>query len=238
MAKKIYIDAGHGGSNPGATYNGRKESEDVFKLATSVSELLKEQGFETKLSRVANSDPDLNDRAKEANNWGADYFISIHRNAFSPNKAKGAEVWVYSKVATNGETYSMAANILKHLCSVTGFDNRGVKLGAAGNYTDYAVNRETKMSSCLLEVGFVDNDSDNKIFDDKFIDMAKSIAIAICENCGVEFKAKTEQNSVETTSGVIYRVQVGAFSKRENAEAYAAKIKAAGFDAIIVTSRI
>lgn len=181
---KVYIDPGHGGNNPGATYNGRKESEDVFRLSQSVKESLEKFGVTVKLSRTSDEDPELNARTKQANDWKADYFISIHRNAFSPNKAQGIEVYCYSEIKEGGETYNMAKNILEKTASAAEFINRGVKLGAPA-YKDYAVNRDTKMSSCLLEVGFIDSDSDNEKFDLHLDDMANAIALAICENGGI-----------------------------------------------------
>ena len=187
---KIYIDPGHGGANPGATYGKRKESEDVFALAQAVADRLSAvPGVAVKLSRTADTDPELDARTKEANAWGADYFISIHRNAFLPNGASGIEAWIYSKAAINGDAYRKAQRIVDALCAVTGLKNRGVKLGAP-KYSDYAVNRNTKMTSCLVEVGFVDNDKDNAAFDRTFDAMADAIAEALCANTGLKYVRK------------------------------------------------
>ena len=89
-------------------------------------------------------------RCTEANAWGADYFISIHRDAFKPEQAQGVTAYVYSKCKKGGETYNKAKTIVDDVCEATGFKNRGVILGAP-SYTDFAVNRVTKMDSCLLE---------------------------------------------------------------------------------------
>ena len=186
---KIFIDAGHGGSSAGATYKGRKEQDDCLRLALAVkSILLTQKGVEVKLSREDNSNPSITKRCEDANNWGADYFCSIHRNAFSPNKADGVEAWVYSKVAVGGETYNMAKNIVEKLAADAGFTNRGVNLGAP-SYADFGVNRLTKMSSCLLETGFIDSDKDNSIFDAYFADMTLAIAKALLENVGLTYVA-------------------------------------------------
>lgn len=187
--KKIYIDPGHGGDSIGASYMGRKEQDDCLRLALAVKNiLLTQKGVAVMLSREEDINPDIMDRAKEANEWGADYFLSIHRNAFLPERACGAEVWCYSKCAVGGATYNKAERILIALCAVTGFVNRGTKLGAP-KYADYAVNRYTEMSSCLLEVGFIDNSADNAIFDAFFANMALSIAKSLLENVGLEYKA-------------------------------------------------
>lgn len=188
--KKIYIDPGHGGANPGATYGKRKESEDVFALAQTVADRLSAvPDIAVKLSRTADTDPELDARTKEANAWGADYFISIHRNAFVPNGASGIEAWIYSKAAINGDAYQKAQRIVDSLSTVTRLKNRGVKLGAP-KYRDYAVNRDSKMTSCLVEVGFVDNDKDNAAFDRTFDAMADAIAEAVCVNTGLKYVRK------------------------------------------------
>ncbi|MBR3767935.1 MAG: N-acetylmuramoyl-L-alanine amidase [Clostridia bacterium] len=195
--KKIYIDPGHGGNSVGASYNGRSEQDDTLRLCLKIKELLSSQEeVEVMLSRETDTNPELETRAREANSWGADYFCSIHRNAFLPNKAAGAEIWCYSKIALGGETYSKAQRILELLCNATGFINRGVKLGAP-SYTDYAVNRLTNMSSALLEVGFIDSDTDNDIFDSMFEKIAESIAMGLMEAVGLEYKVSVIVGDVD-----------------------------------------
>lgn len=188
MKKKIYIDAGHGGDSVGAVYKGRMEQDDTLRLALAVGKLLSAQeNILVKYSRTASVNPTIAQRCSEANSWGADYFISIHRNAFMPEKANGADVFVYSKVAVNGETYLKAKGILDSLCVRSGFKERAIHLGAP-SYTDFGVNRLTKMSSCLLEVGFIDSTVDNDIFDSRFEDVALGIAEGLCRAVGETFK--------------------------------------------------
>ena len=227
---KIYLDPGHGGDSIGASYMGRLEQDDCLRLALAVRDcLLTQKDTEVRLSREGNSDPDLIKRAEDANAWGADYFLSIHRNAFTPEGATGAEIWIYSKAATDGETWKMAENILTSLCLSSGYRNRGVKKGAP-SYTDYAVNRYTKMHSALLEVGFIDNTKDNEIFDKYFSDIALETAKGIYEALGGSW---TEPENSAENKGYTYIVQAGAFRDKALAEAHAAKIKKAGFDAFV-----
>ena len=186
--KKIFIDPGHGGFSVGASYKGRKEQDDCLRLALAVKSILDGQDdVEVRLSREDNSNPSIERRCAAANLWEADYFCSIHRNAVAPNVADGVEVWVYSKVLTDGETYNMAKNITELISEVTPFTNRGVKKGAP-SYTDFGVNKLTVMSSCLLEAGFIDSDKDNALFDGYFADMALAIARALMKNVGLEYK--------------------------------------------------
>lgn len=186
--KKIYIDAGHGGDSVGASYKGRFEQDDTLKLALAVGKLLSVQpNISVKQSRVKSVNPLISTRCNEANKWGADYFISIHRNAFAPEKANGADVYVYSKVAVGGETYSKAKTILDELCKAAGFKERSIHLGAP-SYADFGVNRLTNMHSCLLEVGFIDSTVDNKIFDEEFEAMAQGIAKGLCAAVGEKYR--------------------------------------------------
>ena len=195
--KKIFIDPGHGGGSIGATYKGRREQDDCLRLAFAVRDiLLTQEEISVKMSREDNSNPSISNRCADANLWGADYFLSIHRNAFAPNKAQGVEAWVYSKVAVGGKTYIMADNIVTKICNNTPFADRGTKLGAP-SYKDYGVNSLTEMNSCLLEVGFIDSNSDNAIFDNYFSEIALSIAKAIMENVGLEYKAPVIKGDVD-----------------------------------------
>jgi N-acetylmuramoyl-L-alanine amidase len=229
MAKKIYIDAGHGGDSIGAVYKGRKEQDDCLKLALAVGGLVSAQGIEVKYSRTTDVNPDLTGRCNEANKWGADYFISIHRNSYTAEQANGVEAWIYSKCAVGGATYNKAKVIVDDVCAATGFYNRGVKRGAP-SYTDFAVNRVTEMDSCLLECGFISTAADNKIFDDKFSALATAIAKGLCAAVGVTYTDKPAENP---GNGKHYRVQVGYFGSYENAKAMKDLLNKMGFDAII-----
>lgn len=238
---KIFIDPGHGGDSIGASYKGRLEQDDTLRLSLAVRDiLLTMPDTEVRLAREGNTNPSLEKRAADANNWGADYFLSIHRNAIGPNIAKGVEGWVYSAVTTGGETYNKAKNIVDKLCEATGFYNRGVKKGAP-SYSDFAVNRLTNMSSCLLEAGFIDSDTDNAVFDKKFNEMAESIAKSVYEAAGGKRAEKEEapvispeEGTEDVTEGVIYTIQAAAFISRKNAENMLTMVKDAGFkDAFI-----
>lgn len=236
---KIYIDAGHGGDSIGATYKGRKEQDDCLRLALKVEEfLLKQKNVEVKLSRRTDTNPLISNRCKEANTWGADYFFSIHRNAFQPEKATGAETWVYSKVATNGETFNKAVRILELVCEATGYTNRGTKRGAP-SYSDYGVNSLSDMSSTLFECGFIDNTKDNEIFDKHFNAMAEAIAQGLVEACGGAYVfEKTEVKPVTPPAPAPFEkqtVQIGSFEGALGAETYLADAIAKGLPAEKVT---
>lgn len=184
MSKKVCLDCGHGGSDPGAVNGARTEKADVLKMGLRVRDLLTAQGINVVMTRTADKDVSINERCKIANAAKCDYFLSIHRNAASPD-AVGNEIWVHSQAAAH--VVDKAQKILSAVCAVSG-KNRGVKKGAAGNYTDYGVNRDTDMPSALLELGFITSDTDNKSFDTHFDAYAKAIAKGVCAALGVDYK--------------------------------------------------
>ena len=124
---KIYLDAGHGGSDSGACNGSRTEKADVLRMALAVGEKLQAQGVQVLYSRAKDQDKKLAVRTAEANEWGADYYLSIHRNSASAS-ATGNEIWVI-RTATE-KTAAKAKTILDAVCEADGLRNRGVKYGA------------------------------------------------------------------------------------------------------------
>ena len=94
----IVLDAGHGGANPGATYNGKKESEDALALTLVVGKLLEENGVDVYYTRTTDIYESPYQKAQEGNEVGGDYFVSIHRNS-SPIRTSTAEWRVWSTTA-------------------------------------------------------------------------------------------------------------------------------------------
>lgn len=164
--KLIIIDAGHGGSDPGAvSVNNRFEKNFTLPVALKVRDLLKKQAnIEVVMTRDADVYPTLKDRSDLANKLNADVFISIHGNkAVGAPAANGTETYYY-KSAKGKE---LASNIHKNLIKALGLKDRGVK------EANYHVLRETKMPAALLEIGFLSNYSDEKLmFTDSFQDKA------------------------------------------------------------------
>ena len=171
MAYSIMLDAGHGGQDPGAVYKGRQEKNDNLKLALAVGEILKNKGIDISYTRTGDVYQTPFEKAQLANQAGVDYFISFHRNS-SPkeNQYNGAEVLIYDK---SGIKYQMAENILGALGEV-GFREIGVK-----ERPGLVVLRRTRMPALLIETGFINSEEDNKLFDNKFSDIAQGIADAI-----------------------------------------------------------
>lgn len=172
----ICIDAGHGGSDPGAVNGDRQEKIDTLALALRVASYIEKAGYTPLLTRSDDTYLSLGDRCAIANDADAAYFVSLHRN--SAEGGKGTEVWISSQ-KTAPERH-LAQEILKALDEVGIQSNRGVKAGTQGSSDgDYAVNRNTEMPSCIIELGFIGNDEDNRLLDKHIDDYAKAIADAI-----------------------------------------------------------
>ena len=146
----ICIDAGHGGSDPGAVNGDRQEKIDTLALALRVASYIEKAGYTPLLTRSDDTYLSLGDRCAIANDADAAYFVSLHRN--SAEGGKGTEVWISSQ-KTAPEKH-LAQDILKALDEVGIQANRGVKAGTQGSSDgDYAVNRNTEMPSCIIELG-------------------------------------------------------------------------------------
>lgn len=221
MPYSIMMDAGHGGRDPGAVYNGRQEKDDNLHLTLAVGEILQDNGIQVEYTRTSDVYETPYQKAMEANEAGVDLFISIHRNSFpTDNIVSGVESLVYD---LSGLKLQIAESINAQLEAI-GFVNLGVQARP-----NLVVLKRTKMPAVLVEVGFINSDTDNRLFDDNFEDIAHAIASGILDVLEEEGLIPGEydnpgQSNVQPNpenSGympVNYRVQVGAFRNRMYAE--------------------
>ncbi len=175
---QVVIDPGHGGSDVGAEYEGRYEKNDNLAIALLVNEKLKNMGINSCLTRNSDKFVELKDRCNIANRRKAQLFVSLHRN--SAEGAKGVEIWISSEVS-EADT-ALAENILTALENAGISENRGVKSGYARGDGNYYVNSHTDMPSCLVELGFINSETDNELLDEKIEIYAKAIADAIVKS--------------------------------------------------------
>ena len=187
---KFCLDPGHGGSDPGAAKGSRKEKDDVLRLALKIKPILERQGHKVLLTRSTDKDITVAQRCALANREKCDYFLSLHRNSAAAS-AKGVEIWVYSQAYA--KTVEQAKYILDQ-CVKVGGTSRGVKKGAV-SYTDYGVNTQTDMPSALLEMLFISNPSDNKLFDEKLDKYAEGIAKGLVEAMGEKWQEMREETN-------------------------------------------
>ena len=227
---KIFIDPGHGGKDPGAVGNGLKEKDLTLKITKKIQSLLGEyQNISVKLSRTTDVYLSLSERANLANDWGADFFLSIHINA---GGGTGFESYIYNgsvSSATIAYQNVMHQEIMK---AIGGVKDRGKKRA------NYAVLRETKMPAILTENLFIDNSSDAaKLKSDSFLSqIAFGHVQGLVKAFGLKKKAAAKPSSAKPAASnqkEVYRVQVGAFNDKKNAERLVAELKKKGYPAFI-----
>lgn len=213
---RLCFDYGHGGNDPGASYKGRKEKDDVLKLGLAVVKELRRHGVKVDETRTKDLTVSLKERSNFEKKGNYDYFISFHRNAFKPEQASGVEIFTYMNQTAKAK--SLADKIQKNLVAI-GFVDRRVKKA------NFHVLRETRSPAVLLEVGFIDNTKDNELFDEKFEKIVEVITKAILDEVGLNFKVQED---------ILYRVMSGSYANKANAERQVEKLKSFGFDAIIM----
>ena len=257
MAYKIVLDAGHGGEDPGATQNGRQEKDDNLNLALAVGNILQNNGIDVIYTRTTDVYQTPFQKAQIANQEDADFFISFHRNS-SPmmNQYSGVETLVYDK---SGKKLEMAEEINEELEDV-GFQNLGIR-----ERPGLVVLRRTKMPALLIETGFINNETDNQLYDERLDEIAEAIAEGILDTLDIEGRVaqaplmqqrppmppmppqpprpqqppqppmpprppRPEQSPRPT----LYRVQVGLFRQKENAERLNYQLTQQGYPSYIL----
>lgn len=171
---KVFIDAGHGGTDPGALGYGYRESDLNLQVAKKVESKLKSKGIDVKMSRSSDIFYSLSERAEMANDYGADAFVSIHQNSAEAKSANGIETYYNRK---KEEDRPLSNDIQKQVISQTGANNRGVK------NAEFTVLVKSKMISALVECGFITNELEvKKLSDSSYQDkLATGIANGIEE---------------------------------------------------------
>jgi hypothetical protein len=156
--KKIFIDPGHGGSDPGALgKKGTRESDIALKTALLLGALLTQNGFDVGYSRESDVFVGLSERARMANNWKSDFFVSLHCNSYSDPNSNGTETFAYNEQSAAVPT---AKRVQERLIARLCLCNRGVK------FANFAVLRETNMPAILAELAFISNANEEKLLND------------------------------------------------------------------------
>ncbi len=157
-SKIIVLDAGHGGSDPGASGNGLVEKDLTLNMLLAAKELFDKSDIKCYVTRSGDVYPSFNDRTDLANEVG-DAFISIHINAASSTTAGGTETYsLYANDLGNGLTsYRLASEMLDQLLEKLGTVNRKVKS------ENWIVLRQSTVPATLIEIGFITNTSDAAI---------------------------------------------------------------------------
>lgn len=183
--RTFMLDAGHGGSDSGAVYNGRLEKNDNLRITLAVGERLARSGERVLYTRTDDSTVDLTYRSTMANSAGATYFVSFHRNSAS-TVGRGVEVYYYTGLSAQSTAARMAAPVQDALVAC-GFHNRGVK------QAKFSVLRRTSMPAILVELAFINNEAENAKLDSEFDRIADAIASALLSFVGKTLTPATTQ---------------------------------------------
>lgn len=248
MKCKIAIDAGHGSDTAGKkTPDGYREHWANVKVSSYFAKAMERCGVSyiktgwNDDNSADDVDISLSDRQNEIKSANCDYSISFHFNAFGDgktyNSAQGIETLISNKAP--GDSKRMADCIQSQLIKGTKQNDRGVKTQSLAICNCSVMGTK---ASVLVECGFMTNkyEADLMKSDEFCLECAEEAAKGFCEYAGIKYVEKSDNTSentsdnAQTSKSVLYRVQVGAYSVRSNAEAMQKKIKSLGFDAIIV----
>lgn len=185
MAKKVFVSAGHGGSDPGACANGFKEKDLNLSIALSCVAELQRHGVEVLMNRTTDVATTSAQDVTACNRFAPDLAVDIHNNA---GGGDGAEVFHHYKGGT-GKT--LAQNILSEVVAI-GQNSRGAKTktNSAGKDYFYFI-REIAAPSVIVECAFVDNKTDIQILDTAAEQKKMGVAIAkgILKTLGITWVA-------------------------------------------------
>ncbi len=222
---KVFLSAGHGGTDPGAVAYGMKEKDINLQIMLACQNELVRHGVTVVCSRVTDENDPVAQEVKEANASGCDVAVSFHVNAFrgEGSTADGSETY-YWKASADGKRL---AELCEKYTQEIGQNSRGAKPG-----DDLWFIKGTGMVAVLCECGFIDCDKDNDIFDTVAEQKAFGVAYAkaILEYLGIAYQ---EERPVEVSGDKLYRVQVGAYKVKSNADSMLARLKEAGFEGFI-----
>lgn len=214
MAVEIILDAGHGGFDNGATYEGEREKDQALRLTKDVGQRLMDAGYVVKYTRTTDDYASPYQKAEIANELGGDYFISFHRNySIEDDLYNGVQSLVYSTEATKAVELGEALN---EQLETVGFDNLGVEA-----VQDLIVLRETDMPAVLLEVGFINSEKDRQIWETRYPDIVEAIATAIEEIAPIIENQQLQFNG--------YYVQTGLFKYDVNAAYQLERLEMLGY---------
>lgn len=227
---KVFIGVGHGGRDPGAVYEpaGLYEDEVNLAVALAMKDELEKYQLAVKMSRETDENDPLEEEIQEANAFAPDVAVEVHTNA---GGGSGFEVYRQTSTSFGDQSLRLAEVIYDCVLWETKAPVRKpaihTKLMADGRDW-FGWLRRVNCPAVLCEGFFVDSETDREFYKDRetLLDLGKAYAHGVLAYLGIKLNP-------DTGADVIYRVQTGAFAKKENAEAYAEMLEAAGYPTII-----
>lgn len=226
---KVFIGVGHGGRDPGAVYEpaGLYEDEVNLTVALAMKDELEKYQLTVKMSRETDENDPLDEEIQEANAFEPDVAVEVHTNF---GGGSGFEVYRQTSTSFGEQSLRLAEEICDYV-RITYAPMRSpairTKLMSTGKDW-FGWLRRVNCPAVLCEGFFVDNETDREFYKDRaaLLNLGKAYAHGVLSYLGIKLNP-------DTGSDIIYRVQTGAFAKKENAEAYAEMLEAAGYPTII-----
>ena len=216
---KVYLSPSNQTDNRYA-YGNTTEAEQCGRIAEACRAALERSGVTVKLGHM----PSMQEKVRESDAFGAELHVPIHTNAFN-GSVMGTRMFCY-----NGAGRGMAAckAIFARVAPLSPGTSENIRV----NPKLYEV-RVPAAPTAYLECEFHDTVEGARWLVENTTAIGEAIAHGICDYFGVAYKAAEQPKPAETTPDKLYRVQVGAYANRANAEKMLAALKAAGFDGFI-----
>ena len=149
--RKIVLDAGHGGQEPGAIRAGIYEKNITIDIAQRVKSHLQQAGIQVIMTREGNESVSLKERTTITNTVNPDAFVSIHVNSSESSGVTGLETYMYTP-----QSKELAQNVHTKLVNNINSTNRGIRTAR------FYVIRNTEVPAILTEIGYLSNDSERR----------------------------------------------------------------------------
>ena len=169
---RVILNAGHGGSDSGGTYMGRMEKDDNLRMAAAIGDILSKNGIEVYYTRVSDEFISPVARVKEINQLGGDLLVDIHRGFPTPEHFSGVRAFLDHE---DGTPETAAENVLNNLQKL-GFHNYGVSIRERNYLLEYS-----EVPGFLIDIGYIDSDFDNHMYDVHFYEIANVVAKGIID---------------------------------------------------------
>lgn len=217
MAKKIYLSPSSQDANA-YSYGDTFESEQCRRISAATAEALKRCGFEPKNANYGT----MYSRVAESNEWGSDLHVPIHTNAFN-EKVTGTRIMCYDM---SGEGYKASKAVFDVLAPIT----PGISENITAQPGLYEI-KKSKAPCVYVEVDFHDVPEIAQWIIENTVVIGEAICKGICNYYGMKYV----EPAADKEPDVFYRVQVGAFVKKQYADIVARDLQNAGYkDAFVV----